>query len=56
MLVDYQCVAEMKAAQHMRSRATSPRITDYEVAAMITDVQEAMDRLRLRCGGPRCGQ
>lgn len=55
LLVDHQRMTEMKAYEHMRSRATSLRITVTEVAAMIIEAQEAMEKLGLGRGGPTGG-
>ena len=52
LLVDHQRMTEMKAYEHMRSRATSLRITVAEVAAMIIEAQEAMEKLGLGRSGP----
>lgn len=47
MLVDNQGMTEAKAYEHMRARATSLRVTVGEVALMLIEAQEAMDRLGL---------
>jgi AmiR/NasT family two-component response regulator len=52
MLVDHQGMTEVKAYEHMRSRATSLRVTVAEVASMLIDAQEAMEKLGLGRGGP----
>lgn len=51
LLVDHQGMTEAKSYEHMRSRATSMRVTVGEVAGMLIEAQEAMDKLGL--GRPR---
>jgi AmiR/NasT family two-component response regulator len=46
-LVDHQQMTEVQAYEHMRSRATSLRVTVAEVALMLIDAQEAMEKLGL---------
>ena len=48
LLVDHQKMSEVQAYEHMRSRATSLRVTVAEVAGMMIDAQEAMEKLGLR--------
>jgi AmiR/NasT family two-component response regulator len=56
LLVDHQRMTEPQAYEHMRTRATSLRVTVAEVAAMLIEAQEAMDKLGLGRGvGPRSG-
>lgn len=45
LLVESQGMTEVAAYEHMRSRATSLRVTVGEVALMVTEAHEAMDRL-----------
>lgn len=53
VLVENQRMSEVQAYEHMRSRATSLRVTVAEVAAMLIEAQEAMDKLGLgRGAGP----
>jgi len=47
ILVDHQRMTEAQAYEHMRSRATGLRVTVAEVAAMLVEAQEAMDKLGL---------
>jgi AmiR/NasT family two-component response regulator len=47
VLVENQRMSEVQAYEHMRSRATSLRVTVAEVAAMLIEAQEAMDKLGL---------
>jgi AmiR/NasT family two-component response regulator len=47
LLVERQRMDETQAYEHMRARATSLRVTVAEVAAMLIEAQEAMDRLGL---------
>lgn len=47
LLVDHQGMAEAQAYEHLRSRATGLRVTVAEVAAMLIDTHEAMERLGL---------
>jgi hypothetical protein len=46
---------ENQAYEHMRARATSLRITVAEVAAMIIEAQEAMEKLGLGPAADRSG-
>jgi AmiR/NasT family two-component response regulator len=48
LLVDHQQMSEGQAYEHMRTRATSLRITVAEVATMVVDAQEALEKLGLR--------
>jgi AmiR/NasT family two-component response regulator len=48
MLVDQQRMTEVQAYEHMRARATSLRVTVAEVATMLIDAHEAMEKLGLR--------
>jgi len=48
MLMDDQGMNEQQAYEHMRSRATSLRLTVAEVSSMIIEAQEAMEKLGLR--------
>ena len=41
-------MSEAQAYEHMRSRATSLRVTVAEVANMMIEAQEAMEKLGLR--------
>lgn len=50
VLVDHQRISDTQAYEHMRSRATSLRITVAEVAAMLIEAQDAMDKLGLGPG------
>lgn len=45
MLVDYQQMSEIQAYEHMRERATGLRVTVAEIATMLLEAQEAMDKL-----------
>ncbi|WP_394782141.1 ANTAR domain-containing response regulator [Undibacterium sp.] len=47
ILVDHEHMSENQAYEHMRTRATSLRITVAEVSAMVIDAREAMDKLGL---------
>ena len=47
VLVEHQGMSEAKAYEHMRARATSLRVTMAEVAAMLLEAHEAMERLGL---------
>jgi len=51
-LVDHQRMTEAQAYEHMRSRATSLRVTVAEVATMLIEAQEAMEKLGLGHSGP----
>lgn len=51
VLSESQQLAETQAYEHMRARATKLRVTVAEVAAMILDAHEAMEKLGL--GGPK---
>ena len=46
-LVDHQRMTEAQAYEHMRSKATSLRVTVAEVASMLIEAQEAMEKLGL---------
>jgi AmiR/NasT family two-component response regulator len=48
LLVENQKMSEAQAYEHMRSRATSLRVTVAEVAGMMIEAQEAMEKLGLR--------
>ena len=48
VLMDDQGMNEQQAYEHMRSRATSLRLTVAEVSSMIIEAQEAMEKLGLR--------
>ncbi|MDR6155590.1 AmiR/NasT family two-component response regulator [Acidovorax delafieldii] len=45
VLVDYQRMTEAQAYEHMRERATGLRVTVAEVAAMLLETHEAMEKL-----------
>lgn len=47
VLVDHQRMTEPQAYEHMRSRATSLRVTVAEVATMLIEAHEAMEKLGL---------
>lgn len=47
MLAEHQHLTEAQAYEHMRSRATSLRVSVAEVAAMLIEAQEAMEKLGL---------
>ncbi|ERJ37730.1 Response regulator receiver (CheY) and ANTAR domain protein [Burkholderia sp. AU4i] len=47
ILMDSQRLGENEAYQHLRSRATSLRITVGEIATMVIDAHEAMEKLGL---------
>lgn len=47
VLMDHQRMSEEQAYEHMRTRATSLRITIAEVAALFIEAQEAMEKLGL---------
>ncbi|MET3496566.1 ANTAR domain-containing response regulator [Variovorax boronicumulans] len=54
MLAETQALTEAKAYEHMRTRATTLRVTVAEVASMVVEAHEAMEKLglgRLREGG-----
>ncbi|KGD88178.1 response regulator receiver protein [Achromobacter sp. RTa] len=53
VLMDHQRLDEREAYEHMRGRATRLRVSVAEVAAMIVDASEAMEKLGL--GGARPG-
>jgi AmiR/NasT family two-component response regulator len=53
VLMDHQRLDEREAYEHMRGRATRLRVSVAEVAAMIVDASEAMEKLGL--GGSRPG-
>lgn len=50
MLVDYQKMDETQAYGYMRERATSLRVTVAEVAGMLLETHEAMEKLGLGKG------
>lgn len=52
ILVDQQKMTEAQAYEHVRSRATSLRVTVAEVASMLIEAQEAMEKLGLQRRGP----
>ncbi|ROZ79803.1 ANTAR domain-containing response regulator [Ramlibacter sp. WS9] len=45
VLMDSQSMSETQAYEHMRSKATNLRITVGEVATMVTEAHETMERL-----------
>ncbi|SDZ70756.1 Two-component response regulator, AmiR/NasT family, consists of REC and RNA-binding antiterminator (ANTAR) domains [Variovorax sp. YR266] len=45
LLTETQNLSESKAYEHMRSRATALRVTVAEVAAMVVEAHEAMEKL-----------
>ena len=45
VLVDYQRMTEAQAYEHMRERATGLRVTVAEVASMLLETHEAMEKL-----------
>ncbi|APA88637.1 ANTAR domain-containing protein [Paraburkholderia sprentiae WSM5005] len=47
ILMDAHRLSESDAYEHMRSRATSLRVTVGEIATMVIDAHEAMDKLGL---------
>lgn len=47
VLTDHQRMSEEQAYEHMRTRATSLRVTIAEVAAMLIEAQEALEKLGL---------
>jgi len=47
ILMDHQRMTEEQAYEHMRTKATGLRITIAEVAAMLIEAQEAMEKLGL---------
>lgn len=47
LLVEHQRMTEAQAYEHMRMRATSLRVTVAEVATLLIEAQEAMDKLGL---------
>ncbi|MBB1592628.1 ANTAR domain-containing response regulator [Achromobacter sp. UMC46] len=53
VLMDHQRLDERAAYEHMRTRATGLRVSVAEVAAMIIEASEAMEKLGL--GGTRPG-
>jgi len=53
ILADSQGITEVEAYEHMRTRATSLRITVSEVAVMVSDAHEAMERLGIAQKGQR---
>jgi AmiR/NasT family two-component response regulator len=51
VLVDHQGMDEVQAYEHMRARATSLRVTVAEVASMVVEAQEVMEKLGLGRAG-----
>lgn len=51
LLVDQQKMTEAQAYEHVRSRATSLRVTVAEVASMFLEAHEAMEKLGLQRKG-----
>ncbi|CAM3548481.1 ANTAR domain-containing response regulator [Bordetella flabilis] len=51
VLVDHQGMDEVQAYEHMRARATSLRVTVAEVASMVVEAQEVMEKLGLGRSG-----
>lgn len=47
ILIEAHHLSETQAYEHMRSRATSLRVTVGEIAAMVIDTHEAMEKLSL---------
>jgi two-component system, response regulator PdtaR len=47
ILIDVHRLSENEACEHIRSRATCLRATVGEVAAMVIDAHEAMEKLGL---------
>lgn len=47
LMVDHQRMTDAQAYEHMRSRATSLRITVAEIAAMLINAHESMEKLGL---------
>ncbi len=52
VLMDHQRLDERAAYEHMRTRATGLRVSVAEVAAMIIEASEAMEKLGLGGRGP----
>lgn len=52
VLVDYQRMTEAQACEHMRERATGLRVTVAEVAAMLLETHEAMEKLGFGAAKP----
>ncbi|MBB6561744.1 putative transcriptional regulator [Acidovorax soli] len=52
VLVDYQRMTEAQAYEHMRERATGLRVTVAEVAAMLLETHEAMEKLGFGAAKP----
>ena len=52
LLADHQRMTEAQAYEHMRARATSLRVTVAEVATLLIEAQEAMEKLGLGRAGP----
>lgn len=48
LLVEQQQMTEVQAYEHMRAKATSLRVTVAEVALLLIDAHEAMEKLGLR--------
>ena len=48
VLVEQQQMTEVQAYEHMRAKATSLRVTVAEVALLLIDAHEAMEKLGLR--------
>lgn len=53
VLMDHQRLNEREAYEHMRSRGTQLRVSVAEVAAMILEASEAMEKLGLGGGATR---
>lgn len=53
VLVDYQQMSETQAYEHMRERATGLRVTVAEIATMLLEAQEAMDKLGIAKRSPQ---
>ncbi|EGI76444.1 ANTAR domain-containing response regulator [Hylemonella gracilis] len=56
VLVDYQRMTETQAYEHMRERATGLRVTVAEVAAMLLEAHEAMEKLGFATAKPASGK
>jgi AmiR/NasT family two-component response regulator len=50
ILMEAHRLSENEAYEHMRSRATSLRVTVGEIATMVIDAHEAMEKLGLAKG------
>lgn len=55
LLAESQHMSDVEAYEHMRARATSLRITVSEVATMVTEAHEAMERLGISQKQQRSG-